>query len=321
MKSVIASWVKRHATLLKALFSVGILTCLVVKLDIVALTRQLGQVNTLYLIPCVGLYLLAQWISSMRWQQFCRQLNLSTVSTQKLYGWYLQGMFYSLFLPGSIGGDVSRILNLSETTGCSKKLASLTVLGERFTGLLAIVGLTLVSGVLLPQEPLLPWLRCLLVGGLMTVLLLGLLLRFRPVHQYPLPATLQPLMTKLSDVFSLLSQPRFLLDTMGYSVFIQILMLMIQALSAQAVGINASLPSLGFAYGWTNLLSILPVSLNGIGVREGALVYFLGKFQISGQFALIYGLYILWVTILTSLSGGVVLGAEMFAKRKSRAGV
>lgn len=55
------------------------------------------------------------------------------------------------------------------------------------------------------------------------------------------------------------------------------------------------------------LLTLLPVSLNGLGLREGGFVFFLGQLGIPQAQALALSLLVFGLTLLFSLAGGVCL--------------
>ena len=90
----------------------------------------------------VALYLVSQIVSGIRWASLARPIgfHLSWLRFQQLY---FEGMFFSLCLPSSIGGDVVKSLRLGGD-GRGRILAACTVLADRLAGLVAVllIGLT-----------------------------------------------------------------------------------------------------------------------------------------------------------------------------------
>jgi hypothetical protein len=84
-------------------------------------------------------------------------------------------------------------------------------------------------------------------------------------------------------------------------------MILTQLGIAQAVGIDVPLPCLIAVYGLAGLISVLPISFNGIGVREGAYVSLFHFMGIPKETALAFALYWFMVSSLTSLVGGIVM--------------
>jgi hypothetical protein len=59
---------------------------------------------------------------------------------------------------------------------------------------------------------------------------------------------------------------------------------------------------------------MLPLSINGLGFREGAYIWALGRFGVDHDLALAFALLILAALLLTSLVGGlvyVIFGGEV----------
>jgi glycosyltransferase 2 family protein len=64
----------------------------------------------------------------------------------------------------------------------------------------------------------------------------------------------------------------------------------------------------------SSLATMIPLSINGLGFREGAYIWALGRFGVSHDQALAFALLILAMLLLSSLSGGIVyvlLGGEV----------
>src|SRR5204863_360725 len=66
-----------------------------------------GNLQLRWWLLAAGLYYLTQVASSLRWQILARPLGFHRPITQYL-SFYFIGMFFNLFLPTSVGGDVVR---------------------------------------------------------------------------------------------------------------------------------------------------------------------------------------------------------------------
>ena len=79
-------------------------------------------------------------------------------------------------------------------------------------------------------------------------------------------------------------------------------------LAAEAVGIDVS-PTAWLAFAPAVLIAqVLPLSIGGLGLREGALVLFLGPLGVSQADAILLGLLLYAINLAVSL-----LGAPAFA--------
>jgi hypothetical protein len=64
----------------------------------------------------------------------------------------------------------------------------------------------------------------------------------------------------------------------------------------------------------SSLATMIPLSINGLGFREGAYIWALGRYGVSHDQALAFALLILALLLLSSLVGGIVyvlLGGEV----------
>ncbi len=126
-------------------------------------------------------------------------------------------------------------------------------------------------------------------------------------------------MDLLATTLRLLRLPRILALTLVLSVFVQVANVVIVWLIGEAI--RAPIPA---AYFWVmvpmvSLLTLLPVSVNGMGVREGATALFLAPLGVEQGTALT--LAFLWFAVYTvvSLLGGAVYLFGRFPKPETPA--
>ena len=108
------------------------------------------NISVIWLLPAILLFNASQFVSAYRLLQYYKTLNADIP-----YGFNLQlyytGMFYNLFLPGGVGGDVYKVIILKKRGIAWVNAAKATVL-DRFTGLLIllVIGLLLLNLASLP---------------------------------------------------------------------------------------------------------------------------------------------------------------------------
>jgi uncharacterized membrane protein YbhN (UPF0104 family) len=214
-------------------------------------------------------------------------------------------MFFNLVLPTSVGGDVVRAWYLAGGPG--RRLdAFLSVFVERLSGLLVLLAIACTAAAVCPLD--LPWwvpwsVWGLTAAGLLSVpALLGLArvpcpsARLRGPH-----ARLARFTEQLAAAGRLyLRRPRLLLGTTLLSAVVQAGNIAVVWLIGLAVG--APVPA---AYYWivvplVTILTLLPVSLNGMGIREGAMVTLLGPLGVGSGTAL--SLAFLWFAAVSAVS-------------------
>ncbi len=107
------------------------------KIDGPKLWETLQTVSPLWIVLAFILFLLSQYVSSLRLQYFWRDV---TVQLSNAYNWrlYLIGMYYNLLLPGGIGGDGYKVFIIDKAHQVGKGKLIKAILFDRLSGLLAL---------------------------------------------------------------------------------------------------------------------------------------------------------------------------------------
>lgn len=288
---------------LKIAISLGLLAYFLNTAGIEKTLEELSAANLWYIPLGVAMYLVSQLVSAYRWQFLSRPLNFN-LSLREFYDYYLIGMFFSLFLPGSIGGDVLRVYYLAKRCERKKREALLTLLAERGVGLVAVLIMTTVVCFVPETEPIPPSIRLTILG-----LSLAALLGFVLLNILPIRSLVQrfPFLNLLVQAEIYWKDIRLLIRSVAISFCVQGVMVATQCLVAQALGIKVPLLYLTAVYGITGLLSVIPLSFNGIGVREGAYTKLLALIGVPEETGLAFAIYWFLISSLTSLVGGLIL--------------
>jgi uncharacterized protein (TIRG00374 family) len=267
---------------------------------------------TLYLVSLIS-YTLLFIPLSYRWQLLLQVLGIRVPIT-RLFTTYLVGVFFNNFLPTAIGGDLVRGLDLYRFTQKGKE-ATVSVMAERFLGLAALLVIAVTAlgfSYSSIQDPLLVWLILIAAFGYL-IILLGLttpmtfILIARVLQQMKLQWFGQKLL-KIPEAITLYkSSPHSLIFSAVLSVLLQALTVIIYYVLSLSLHLNIPLAYLFLFFPVISIVSMAPVSLGGLGIREGMTVYLFQKIGVEPGHAL--GLSLAWFSIilLTSLLGGVVL--------------
>src|SRR5207244_2735510 len=100
------SW-NRRMKWIKFLVSGALLALLAWRTDWARLSAAFAGLRLNFWLAAVGLYVLTQVVSAVRWQMLSRPLGFEQPLSHYV-GFYFIGMFFNLFLPTSVGGDVVR---------------------------------------------------------------------------------------------------------------------------------------------------------------------------------------------------------------------
>lgn len=241
------------------------------------------------------LYVLSQVVSSLRWQFLARPLGFQRPFRDFVHIYFI-GMFFNLALPTSVGGDVARVWYLDNRSG-RRALAFSSVIRDRLNGLLVMLAIACLATVIYSQ-PLPPWIPWAVWGSTGAVLagltMLPIAVRYRLVGKRH-EGLIRELLRSPLSVFA--PWPLTL------SGVVQASNVLLVWLIGQAIG--APIPD---GYYWivvplVSLASLLPISVNGIGVRESCMILLLKPVGVDDGTAL--ALTLLWfgVTTAVSLSG------------------
>src|SRR6185295_5609033 len=235
------------------------------------------------------------------------------IAVRSLFGSYLIANFFNNFLPSNIGGDVMRISDTARLAG-SKTLATTVVLVDRILGLMALVlvaalGATAVGRIHPAAPPIWPvWLWAgLLAGAAASAPALfapdgfGRLLRPLTVfHPEWVGARIDMLTGTLARFRD---QPGALAACFGGALFVQVTMVVFYFAVADALHLDVAFSDLAVIVPISFVVQMLPVSVNGFGVREATFSLY---FQRIGQpiaSALLMSLVAQALIILCSLAG------------------
>lgn len=292
--------------------SVVLLVILVQRVHVSSLLPRWNLSVGLWLGAAALLTLFGIVLSTLRWRQVLSTLGLPTAS-RPLLSHYLAGQFVGNFLPSTIGGDVLRVSRLSAANGERPDTIASVVL-ERLTGWVVLPVLTLVAMVVNPGLGRLGTASAAAVT--ISVVTLGILAATLTAVGSPrLGGRLAG-----TDGWSrfagaihlgfrrLRSNPSAALSVLGVGLAYQLVVVLTGLLAAKALGITlgptaalAFLPAVAIA-------QVLPISLGGLGVREAALVLFLGPLGVPAASAVALGLLVYALNLVVSL-----LGAPAFA--------
>jgi uncharacterized membrane protein YbhN (UPF0104 family) len=255
------------------------------------------------LLGGIGIYVVGQAVCALRWMRVARANGFIAGFAEFLRNYYI-GMFFNLFGPATLGGDLVRSLYLAGSGG--RRVAALhTVLSERLVGLFWLLAVACaamaVFGTFGIPAPIV-WAAVVLSAGLAGVMLLG-------PH---LVGALLPAGGRARDFLE--NEVRFLWQNprvLGEASALSVLFHLIQLGAIVAVGRSAGveIPWQGYLvmHPLVTTFGALPVSLAGLGLREAGYVYFLTTvWAVPATEAVAFA--ILWLVVIVSASavGGVV---------------
>jgi uncharacterized membrane protein YbhN (UPF0104 family) len=265
-----------------------------------------------WLIGALFFTVLGILLSAVRWQRVLNAMELPAKLTT-LLNCYLAGQFVSNFLPSTIGGDALRVTRLSATNGESPGTFASVVL-DRMSGWL-ILPLLCLAG--LAINPTLIHLgrasRAALTISIVT--LIGLAAVLTIAASPKLGGRLAGHASWLRFVGAvhlgldrLRRHPAAAAGVIVSGFVYQLAVVAAAILGARALGIHVGPTALLAFVPAVAIVQVLPLTIGGLGVREGAFVLFLEPLGVHREQAIALGLLVYFLHLLASL-----LGAPAFA--------
>lgn len=251
-------------------------------------------------------------LSSWRWQRVLIVYD-EHVAIPRLFSHYLAGQFVGNFLPSTIGGDVLRITRLTPSVRSSATSFGSVVI-ERLSGWLVLPILTLLGLAFRPSlfdlgvAPKLALGLALCTLALLVLVLIGAGSRNLGGRFAGHDNWRRFLGAVHVGVDHLRRHPRGAVGVMGAAAAYQLSMVLTVLIATRAVGVDVpAVAVLAFAPA-VLIAQVLPFSLNGLGLREGAFVLFFTPLGASTTQAVGIGLLMYGMMLAISL-----LGAPAFA--------
>ena len=255
-------------------------------------------------------YTTGQLISSVKWWTIARSGGITTPYPAALKAYFI-GMFLNCFSFGMLGGDAARGILVAQ--GQPKKTEGLaSVVADRIHGLIVLSCIALATSAVMGRDRVAPdliQLLLLLVVGCTAGWLIGPWL----LPRLPFMKTTK-IGLKLQQVMAIFPRdPQTLLVITSLSIVFHLLQISLHWVMAYGMGITISFTTLLLVIPFVNIVCSLPISWNGLGVREKAYTYFLATAPaiVSYEQAVAFGaIWLLAVTVSSAIGGIVAMMSE-----------
>ncbi len=315
-----------HALLViaKAIVSVGLLLFLFKRIPLDQFATAARDVRYPWLVAAWTLLLASNLLGAWQWSRLLHVVDIR-IPFWKVSAYYHVGLFFNNFLPAGIGGDIARVADASRH-GPTKTAALSAVLMDRLVGMVAIATLALVTTLPAIDRFHLTLAYLAVVG----FFVMSVTLVWAVFHPALLPACerllarvgLGGLSPHLDDLAGRLAGFRarrgLFAGLFVVAALTQVSRIGVHALVAIALGIHIPLV---YFFLFVPLLAViisLPISFNGIGVREGAGIILFGLVGVDRAHAFSLQFLTFLVMVAVSLLGGLVFLARI-PRRQARA--
>jgi uncharacterized protein (TIRG00374 family) len=262
--------------------------------DLRSAFQLIRRERPVFFVATVMLYVCGQAMSAYRWR-FLAALSGLRGSYAEYLSYYFIGMFTNVFVPGLVGGDTMRALYLGRQ---HRRLAPAfaSVMADRGIGLLTLFWLAAVAALCTT--------RVRLPASVLRVTLFAGMLSLAAYIAGPLLAkwvsSIDRFHRFFAPVIPYLSRPLALIPAIALSAMLQLALATCQYLLGVGLGLDIALATFVLIVPITNVIASLPITINGLGMREAGYLVLLGAAGVSKEQAV--ALSILYFA--ASLAGG-----------------
>jgi uncharacterized protein (TIRG00374 family) len=310
-------WRSVAAILAKLALSAGLMAFLISRIPFPEVRATLRTADQGWLVAAWVLLLLSNLLGSYQWERLLAAAGIR-IPFWKVVAYYHVGLFFNNFLPAGIGGDIARVVDASRY-GPTRGAAISSVVMDRLIGTVAIAGLALVT-TLPALDRFHLWLAYIAVVGFFAV---SMTLVWAVFHPRLLPALeralakiglggLKPVLDDLAErLAGFRDQRRLFLGLLAVATIVQLSRVAVHVLVAQALGLRIPIAYFLLFVPLLAVIVSLPISFNGIGVREGAGMILFGLVGVgrAQAFSLQFTTYL--VAVAVSMIGALVFFARI----------
>ena len=288
--------------IIKILLSI-IFLCLIFSylIKIENLNNILKNTNIYYLLLALLFQILSTSLAAYRWsliintKKFTRKISFFIKS-------YFKASFFNQVLPSSIGGDAVRILDLI-SSNYGKENSIYGVLIDRIVGLIGLLCLNLLTIIFIVN--ILPlWLIKIIIFmsilGIISFFILFKIKDIKSIKNIIILKNIYEFCIKLNEIYA---KKFTLLKHISISIIVHILSVISIYYISIAINLDIKLTILLSTIPSVLLLTVIPISFAGWGVREGTMIFILSFVESSKEkifsLSVIYGL----ILIISSVFG------------------
>lgn len=248
-------------------------------------------------------------VSNVKWLIILKAYDAS-VGFQRLCRIYLVAMYFSIFLPGSYGGDFLRAFQVSKYTK-GKTEGFMSVILDRLSGLIGLFIILLFALIFVDQTIISYSLRMCSIAAIVTGLIIMIILlsgwgeRLSSLFSF----AGEGFNSKIKEVYVTihrLKDVKTVVLVVLLSILFQFMVVLVNYIVAISLNINVPFGYLMLVIPLISLFSMIPLTPSGIGVRDISYIGFFSLLGIDREPALLLGVIQFLMVVTMSLYGGLI---------------
>jgi glycosyltransferase 2 family protein len=283
-------WLK---LLLKIIVSVVCLWYVSGKIDFAKAGAALQKANWFYLLIALMAFVISKLIAAIRLNIYFRNINIHLPGWQNIKLYWL-GMFYNLFLPGSISGDAYKVILLKRKINIPYKKTTTAVLLDRFSGLLG-------NGLILAVYSIFVIKNSSYVIGIIAAVLLAVVAFYFIINRW------------LKDFL------KSFFPTLFFGLLVQASQVVCAYFIMAALGIPVHVSEYIFIFLISSVVAVLPLTIGGLGAREVVFLEGSKYFGLAQEPSVIISLLFYLITLVTSSIGSYYVFKDPLGEKNKAA--
>ena len=247
-----------------------------------------------------------------RWKMLLHAVNIR-LPLKRVVTSYSAGVFFSLFLPSTIGGDFMRSVDLSVYTKKPKEVIA-TVFLDRLSGFIGLVILAIFS-MFFGRKFLGDKSVVLSLAVIISILIISLLILFNKflyskinkLLKSPNAGDLREMITSLHEEIHVFRQKKAVaINNIILSIAIQIILPVSFYITALSLGIKISPVYFFIFLPIISAITLLPISIGGLGLRDATVIFFFAKAGLAKNIAFAMSLLNFSFILICGALGGLI---------------
>jgi len=310
---------KIQSFILKISITLCLLIFLFGKTDLRALFAVARQADIQKMLQAFFLFIFLNFLVLLRWSLLLKGLAIP-VSFARLASSYMASLFFNLVLPGTVGGDVVRTMDIAGHTKTHSSGIFATVILDRvagFFGLFTVLACSLVFGYGVFREE-----NIFLVASILLLIMVffaGIMFSgrfFKVVFGFLPFVKFKDYLHKIHEATrSFKHKAGILAGAWCLSVIIQAGLSVLYYFFAQAIGLDMKFIYFLLFVPVITVFSVIPISLGGLGVRDAACVAIFTKAGVASEKALCLSLSNFGFMLVLGVLGGVIYVFNLYRRR------
>lgn len=300
---------KKHIKLIINIFVLIISIVILIKtIDFSLVFKELATIKPYIYIITVFLALFRSWLSGLRWATL-HPLNNERLSKWTYFKLTMLSHLFNLIMPGALGGDIIKTIYAVSEREKNKLNDVIAVFVDRTVGLLSIMFFGLISMLFIHTKLNINWIQLLLLfflsGGFIFLIInrkyidiLEKLLSIIPVVKKVEKKVFSSWRNALSFYHK---NPKQVIYSLMLCIPIHLISFLTYYIFSLYLELNINFLNIIFSVSIMWLITALPISIGGVGVRELSLIWLLGMFGVSSEQAVTLSLLVYVNTIIIAI--------------------